>query len=207
MEKFAVIVLAAGLSNRMGTPKMVLPWGDKTVIEYVVCQLAEAGVEDVVVITGSTRQPVEEALKEQKVRTVFNPDYANGEMLVSLQVGIRSMQADTTAFLLALGDQPQIQSGIIGQILAAYSTFSGSLSGTQAGRLIIPSYQMRRGHPWLVGRELWDDILNLTPPDTLRTFIKRSTAHIQYVQVDSPSILQDLDTPEDYLNQRPLAGG
>lgn len=207
MGKFAAIVLAAGLSNRMGTPKMVLPWGDKTVIEHVVCQLAEAGVEDVVVITGSTRQPVEEALKEQKVRTVFNPDYANGEMLVSLQVGIRSMQADTTAFLLALGDQPQIQSGIIAQILAVYSTRSGSHPGTQAGSLIIPSYQMRRGHPWLVGRELWNDVLSLTPPDTLRTFIKRSTAHIQYVQVDSPSILQDLDTPEDYLNQRPLAGG
>jgi molybdenum cofactor cytidylyltransferase len=199
MEKIAAIVLAAGLSSRMQTPKMVLPWGDRTIIAHVVGQLVKAGIEDVVVVTGGTRLAVEEALKTERVRIVFNPVFANGEMLNSLQVGIRALPEEATAFLMALGDQPQMDSATIAEILAAYPS--------RTENLIIPSYQMRRGHPWLVGRDLWDEILSLTPPDTLRTFLNRRSEQIQYISVNSASILQDLDTPEEYRSQRPASNG
>jgi CTP:molybdopterin cytidylyltransferase MocA len=62
---------------------------------------------------------------------------------------------------------------------------------------------MQRGHPWLVARPLWDDLLELKPPKTPRDFLKKHARKIQYVTVDSPSIIEDLDTPEDYLKHKP----
>jgi molybdenum cofactor cytidylyltransferase len=57
---------------------------------------------------------------------------------------------------------------------------------------------MRRGHPWLVARPLWNEILELKPPESPRNFLNRHAAEIQYVEVNTSSILDDLDTPEDY---------
>jgi molybdenum cofactor cytidylyltransferase len=62
---------------------------------------------------------------------------------------------------------------------------------------------MKRGHPWLVARSLWSQILAIKSPETPRDFINQYADEIQYVEVDTPSILADLDTPEDYQNSRP----
>jgi CTP:molybdopterin cytidylyltransferase MocA len=63
---------------------------------------------------------------------------------------------------------------------------------------------MRRGHPWLVARPLWADLLALQPPETTRAFLNSHTAAIAYVDASNDSILRDLDTPEDYIRERPL---
>jgi molybdenum cofactor cytidylyltransferase len=62
---------------------------------------------------------------------------------------------------------------------------------------------MRRGHPWLVGSELWGELLSMTAPETPRDFLNRHALEIQYVEIDSDSIIKDIDTPEEYLNSRP----
>jgi molybdenum cofactor cytidylyltransferase len=62
----------------------------------------------------------------------------------------------------------------------------------------VPSYQLHRGHPWLVSRALWPAVFALHSPETLRDFLKQHAAQITYLPVESASILQDLDTPEDY---------
>jgi molybdenum cofactor cytidylyltransferase len=69
--------------------------------------------------------------------------------------------------------------------------------------LIVPSYQKHRGHPWLIDCSLWGEVLALKPPENLRDFLRAKTEQIHYLEVDSPSILQDLDTPEDYQRFRP----
>jgi molybdenum cofactor cytidylyltransferase len=69
--------------------------------------------------------------------------------------------------------------------------------------LVIPSYQMRRGHPWLVSRSLWNELLELKPPETLRSFLNRHLEDIHYVEVDNAGILLDLDTPGDYEKHKP----
>jgi CTP:molybdopterin cytidylyltransferase MocA len=61
---------------------------------------------------------------------------------------------------------------------------------------------LRRGHPWLVRRELWAELLALRPPQTLRDFLNAHAEEIQYVETD-PTILKDLDTPEDYRREKP----
>jgi molybdenum cofactor cytidylyltransferase len=138
---------------------------------------------------------VEEALRELPVSTLYNPEFETGEMISSVRVGLQAFDEHTAAVLIALGDQPQIQAETIGALIRVYRD--------NRALLIVPSYQMRRGHPWLVSRELWQEIMDLHPPQTLRDFLERQAANIQYLVVDTASVLQDIDTPEQYEQYRP----
>ena len=89
----SAIILAAGQSKRMGQPKMLLPWGELTVIEHVITTFLNAGIEDMVVITGGAREQVEGAIAQYPVRKVYNSDYAAGEMLSSLQLWLEGYVA------------------------------------------------------------------------------------------------------------------
>lgn len=191
----SALILAAGQSRRMGQPKMLLPWGSVTVIERVITTFISAGIEDVIVITGGAREQVEGAISPYPVRKTHNEEYAAGEMLSSIQSGLSATSSQAQAALIGLGDQPQIQEKTVRLICEAYRA---SKSG-----LIVPSYQMKRGHPWLVARPFWEEFLRLKSPDTPRDFLNRHTNEILYVSVDTDSILADLDTPEDYRKSHP----
>lgn len=196
------IVPAAGLSTRMGgdVSKPLLPWGKGTIIEQVVSTLLAAGVSDVVVVTGHRREAIEVALAAYPVRCVFNPAFANGEMLASLQAGLRAVPPERAGALLALADQPQMQPEIVAKALHAFAS-----SDSQA--IVVPSYRMRRGHPIILPRWLWQEVLDLAPGNSLRSVINRHAAAIQHLVVDTTSVLADVDTPTQYqqaLNeQRP----
>lgn len=191
----AAIVLAAGLSTRMGQPKLVLPWGTHTVIEQVIKSLNFGGISEVVVVTGGAREQVEDVVRQAGAKAVFNPKYSNGEMLDSIQVGLSSLGEGVRAGIIALGDQPQILESTVKAVLQAWQITHASL--------VIPSYDMHRGHPWLVERHLWKELLRLRSPQTLRDFINSHQQDIHYTIVDTPTILDDLDTHEQYLRQKP----
>jgi molybdenum cofactor cytidylyltransferase len=191
----SAIILAAGQSKRMGQPKMLLPWGSLTVIENIVTTFLDAGVEDIVVVTGGAREQVESVLANYRIRKIHNRDYVAGEMLSSLQCGIKAMFPQVQAALIGLGDQPQVQLKSIRAICDAYEASKSSL--------IVPSFQMKRGHPWLVARTLWNEILKFQPPTTARDFLNKHSSLIQYVNLDTATILSDLDTPEDYRTSHP----
>jgi len=190
----AALILAAGQSKRMGQPKMLLPWGKTTVLETVIATFKAAGVDDILVVTGGNRERVETLVKDP-ARTIFNRHYDAGEMLSSVQAGLAGLNPDTEAVMIGLGDQPQVQERSVQAVLSEYRRSGASL--------VVPSFQMRRGHPWLVARMHWDEIRQMRAPDSLRDFLKRHADEIQYVALDSSTILQDLDTPEDYLKSKP----
>jgi CTP:molybdopterin cytidylyltransferase MocA len=62
---------------------------------------------------------------------------------------------------------------------------------------------MHRGHPWLIGRELWQEIMTLKPSQTMRDFLEQKAAEIHYLPVDMACVVQDIDTPEQYEQYRP----
>ena len=204
----AAIVLAAGLSSRMGRFKLTLPWGERTVIGQVVATLAAAGIDGVTVVTGHRADDVAAALADTTAHAVHNPDYAAGEMLSSIQAGVRELTArrglkpppqagesrlkpagSTPAVLLCLGDQPQMQAATVQAVLAAAGADGWN-------RIIIPSYRMRAGHPILLPNWLWPEILGCT--GTLRDVMAAHRDRTRFLVVDTPTILADLDTPEDY---------
>lgn len=196
-EGLAALVLAAGQSRRMGQPKMLLPWGETTVLGQVLRTLHAAGLRQVLVVSGAEREAVERLAEEAGAECRYNPDYAQGEMLSSLQRGLEALLTNPTlqATLICLGDQPQLEVAVVRQLGEAWVR-------TAAG-IIVPSYQRRRGHPWVIARRFWPEVLALRSPQTARDFLQAHASEIYYVEVTTPSILQDLDTPQEYARFRP----
>ncbi len=194
-REVGAVVLAAGRSQRMGQPKLGLPWGERTVIGQVVETLTKAGIEEILVVTGGAREVVEKALAGYPVRFVYNSVFDQEEMMTSLKAGIRDMSTGADGLLVVLGDQPTIEVGVVRAVLQEFSASDAPL--------VIPSYQKRRGHPWLIGKSLWGEILDFSSEKTMRDFLNLHREKIHYVNVQSRGILQDLDTPEDYEQLRP----
>lgn len=184
------IILAAGESKRMGEQKMLMPWGKSTVLQTVISTFQASGIKDILVVTGGARQQIE-GLIGKTVQTVFNEDYKNGEMLSSIQLGLSVKMREASAALICLGDQPQVEERSVRSICNAFLETKS--------QIVVPSYQMQRGHPWLVARPLWDELLAMKSPKTPRDFLKKHARTIHYVLVNTPSVIADLDTPEDYL--------
>lgn len=195
LNSIGAIVLAAGMSARMGEPKLLMPWGNVTVIEKVINTLVMAAISPINVVVGGSRDEISRLLRGLPVTIVFNPKFPNGEMLVSLQAGLNELSDTIQAFLMVLGDQPQILESTVRSVVKNYHN--------DAPRLIIPSYQHRRGHPWLIPRKFWPEILNLNPPLTLRDFLNKHNSEIDYININNSSVLEDLDTPEDYQKYSP----
>ncbi|MCW5854374.1 MAG: nucleotidyltransferase family protein [Anaerolineae bacterium] len=190
------IILAAGLSSRMGRPKPLLPFGERLVIERILTALHQCPVAETVVVVGHAHGLVEQRLQGwPNTRAAFNPDYATGEMLSSLQTGLQAVSPTADAALVALVDQPRLEPGVVASLVEAYQAGQGGV--------IVPSYQMRRGHPMLIDRRHWPAILSLVEGQSLRDFMRAAAASIYHVTVDTPSILRDMDTPTDY--ERELA--
>ena len=189
--KLAAVIAAAGQSRRMGSPKQLLPWGASTVIANVVQNLSAAGAEPVICVVGHRHAEVTAALTSTCAEIVFNPDYAHTEMLSSYQTGIRHLQpTQCPGALIALGDQPHIPAAVIQQVIAQ--------ACQTPDQVVIPSYEMRRGHPFYIPRSLWPALLALGNDDSLRTLLKHYATEIVYVSVETDAILRDMDLPADY---------
>jgi CTP:molybdopterin cytidylyltransferase MocA len=153
---------------------------------------------EILVVTGGARTLVEAEMarlaEQYPLRLVYNPNYALGGMVSSIQAGLTALGPGIIAALIGLGDQPQVREKTVRQICTAFE---------QTGSpIVIPSLQNRRGHPWLAARPLWPELIALPSSTSPRQFLDAHAAQIEYVPADE-SILQDLDTPEDYNSQRP----
>ncbi len=183
------ILLAAGLSTRMGEPKQLLPFGESTIVETVVDSMLGAKFDEVIVVVGHCAAEIQKQLGTRAIRTVFNADYREG-MLTSAQTGVRALEA-SDAFALMLVDQPFITSALIDQVIDAYVQ-------TDKG-IALPSYNYRRGHPVLFHRRYADGILALgAESGGVRVLFKEYGDDIHYVLVDTDRVLRDIDYREDY---------
>jgi molybdenum cofactor cytidylyltransferase len=160
----------------------------------VVSVAGAAGVDEIVVVSGGAHAQLDELLQKYPLQVCYNPDYAEGEMLSSLQCGLKVLGEQVEAVLIMLGDQPQVQVEVVKGLIRAFR------EGGHA--MVVPSFRMRRGHPWIIRRDLWTQVLSLQPPATLRDFLNEQAGLIQYLEVETSSILADIDTPEDYHRYR-----
>jgi molybdenum cofactor cytidylyltransferase len=183
------VVLAAGESLRMGTPKMLLPFGDETIIETVVGTLVRSRVDRVLVVLGSGRDKIAPLLAGKDVKTVVNRRYREG-MLSSVQEGFQTIPHEAEAALVCLGDQPLIPVSVIDLMIGCYK---------KSGKgIILPVYDKKRGHPILIDSKYKDEVLALDPAIGLRALTRRHPQDVQEVEVDTAYILKDIDYPEDY---------
>ena len=190
MSKIGCIILAAGLSSRMGQSKLLLDWGDKTVIQHIVEQAVDANYHQVVVIIGHEQARLQAAIGDLPVTVVFNPDYAAGEMLSSLKVGLRYMQnhLDIDGVAVMLGDLPLLTPNLHNAIIEHHQT----------GMITIPTHDGTRGHPIVFDKKFWCDILDLDLNSAPREIIHRNKNSVVNVALASDAIYSDIDTPEAY---------
>lgn len=194
----SAVVLAAGTSSRMGQPKQLMQWGEKPMVRHVVDTLIEGGVQagSLVVVVGHRRDEVEAALAGSPVVFAFNPDYADGSMLRSLQVGIRVLESVPVRYdaaLVALSDQPQITASITRRVVEQWRV--------SRAVVVAPSFGKRRGHPILFAREAWPEILNAPPIGSPRDVLDKLANRVVYIEAQDDAVLRDIDTPEDYRRE------
>jgi len=190
-HSISAVVLAAGMSRRMGTNKLLLSLRRGTVLTHILSVLQTCPLSETVVVTGHEREKVEKAIAEcgfLEIVMAHNPNYASGEMLSSIQAGLSALRPDRHAALIVLGDQPLLDRRVVERILAAHAP----------GRMVIPSYHRKGGHPILIDRACWPAVLGLPHEGSLRDLLRRKREWVSYIEVDTDAILHDMDTPEDY---------
>src|SRR4029453_3232132 len=183
----SAIVLAAGKSERMGRPKALLPLRGKTFLENILAAISSSPVEETCVVVGHHRDEIERHVVPP-ARIIFNPDYEQG-MITSLQAGISSLPSRTSGALLFLVDHPLVDSETIALLV-------GKVGGA---RMFLPTFEGRRGHPVLFGSAILQEILGLSAVQGANIVVHKDPDRIVEVSVNSPGILVDVDTPEDFL--------
>jgi molybdenum cofactor cytidylyltransferase len=183
------IVLAAGESRRMRTQKLLLPFGETTVIEAVIRTALDSDADGALVVLGADWGKVRSVLQSYPLTFAVNKDYRMG-MLSSIQAGFRALPGDAEAAVLMLGDQPAVPSSVINDLVAYYRESSRGI--------VIPVYGGRRGHPVLIETAYRSEILGLDPKIGLRQLVHAHPEDILEVEVSTPAVLSDMDLPADY---------
>jgi molybdenum cofactor cytidylyltransferase len=190
VRRVTAVILAAGSSRRMGQTKQLLPWGDTTVLGQVIRQAQATAVTHILVVSGHEAAAVAAIAQAEGVDTVHNPDYAEGEMLSSLQTAVRALPDSVGAVLVMLADQPLVTPEVIGQILDAYER--------QPYGLVAPTYEEQRGNPVLIDRRYFADLLALPAGAAPRHLLRQHADDVLLLPVNSPGVLIDLDDPQAY---------
>jgi molybdenum cofactor cytidylyltransferase len=173
----------------MGTQKLLLPFGQSTIIETVVDNVLNSYIDHVMVVLGANQPEIQEVLKKRPVQFCHNLEHELG-MLSSVKCGIRALPSDALTTLIYLGDQPGIPPSVTNAVINAYSE---ELFG-----IVIPVHMHRRGHPLLVDMKYRKKIEELNLEEGLRTLRHHFPEDVLEVEVDEPGILVDIDTREDY---------
>jgi molybdenum cofactor cytidylyltransferase len=186
----AGLVLAAGESRRMGKDKALLEYHGQPFLDVVLENLRKAYVTPVIVVLGHHAEEVQRASHLPSELVMINPDYRTGQTS-SLQAGLRALDVPEIAgVLLCLVDHPAAGAAVMRQLVDAFAATSASV--------VIPVYQGQRGHPVLIGRNLFEELLALDPRKGANTVVRKYLDVTHFLEVEDPGVLLDIDEPGDY---------
>ena len=192
MPCIGAIILAAGLSSRMGDFKILLPWtNDKPILWHVISKYIALDIDPIIVVTGRSSGRVQEAVADLPVQCVHNPNYATGEILSSVKVGLRAMPDEVVATFINPADMPNIPKSVIQTVHESY----------QPQSILAPLFQGQRGHPVLLDRVFFEAMLDLPPDGAPRDVIKANRHHLQLIDMDEEGVIIDIDTRETYEHE------
>ena len=189
----AGLILAAGESSRMGTDKALLTYRGRTFIETNLATLREAGVTRLAVALGRHADEIQRAVDFKGVDVIVNHHYRQGQTS-SLQAGLKALDSGAgmslEAVLLCLVDHPAVPAEVVSALIAAFRATRPPV--------VIPTFKGQRGHPVLIGRALFDELLGLSPEAGANSIIRKYRNATQFVEVGDAGILLDVDDPETY---------
>ncbi len=194
-RRITAILLAAGLSKRLGRNKLLLPLGDETVLRKTAKAVLASDVSEVILVTGHEEAAVKQAVGGLDVRLAHNPRYAEGQS-TSMIAGIGAAHEEACAYLFVLGDQPLLTPGIVNDLISLYET------SRPDALVAAPVFEGRRGNPALFSASLKDELLRTSGDAGGRGIIRRleteSPEQIVFHRLPNDDIFLDIDTEEDY---------
>ena len=186
------VVLAAGESSRMGRPKAFLPICGTTFIESIVGALRRTKVGEIIVVLGHNAEEMKARIEHLPVTIVVNYDYKSGQ-LSSLQAAIRHLIASAyvvDGILVHLVDHPYLNPVLVDRMIESFYS---------AQKLIVlPRYQLRRGHPVIFSASLFDELLKAPLDQGAKAVVNAHRSETLEVETDEAGIAIDIDTPEEY---------
>lgn len=190
----SAVVLAAGESTRMGSPKALLLAPDgRSFVARVVHTLLAAGLMDVLVVTGSQHAAIQAALREaglaDAVRLALNPEPSRGQ-LSSICTGLDACAESAEGLLMTLVDVPMLKSSTILAVVDAWRAARAPI--------VRPIVDGRRGHPVIFDRRVFDELRQAPLNSGARAVVRAHWSESLDVPVDDRGCLLDVDTPADY---------
>lgn len=182
------VVVAAGMSRRMNDFKQLMKVGELTMAERVITTISQAGVNDIVVVTGYRAEEVEAELQRFSVAFVRNDNYETTQMFDSAKLGLSYLKDTCDRILFTPVDIPFFSVNTVKMLLE------------EDGDIIIPIYEGRQGHPLCMKASLVPEILNYSGERGLKGAIDALRDHstCKLVNVSDPGSIMDADTKEDY---------
>lgn len=178
-----LLILAAGQSTRMGSPKALLPFDKHCALELLVKSARQAELEPVVVVSSAEVQACADALQ---THTVWNPTPELGRTR-SVQLGLSQMGRDRSCLIVSV-DAPLIST----------ATFTQIASAEPSWEIVRPRFAGRAGHPVRFGRTSLQEILELGPDEPLHRVVRRVPERVLELEVDDEECIANLNTPADY---------
>lgn len=188
----AAVILAAGLSRRLGQPKLLLPLGGGSLIRRATEQVIAAGGgqwKEVVIVLGHEAARVQQELEGFSVRTVFNPRFEMG-MSASLIAGLQAVTPPAAGAMVLLGDQPLVSTEVIRSMLAAFRKSDRPI--------IAPAYGGVMGNPVLFSRSLFSELMAVEGDKGGRDVVMRDPERVETLAFEADLAPRDVDTWQDY---------
>jgi molybdenum cofactor cytidylyltransferase len=184
--RISALLLAAGSSTRMGQPKALLPLKDQPALLRCLSTLLHGSVWEIIVILGRESEAAATLLEGMSIK-IINNTLPQSDMAKSVRLGFQAMNPQSAGALVLLVDHPLVQPETLRQLVAR------ALEAPD--RIIIPTFQERRGHPTLFPKALLAEIYQGI---NLREIIGRHPEKVTLLPVEDEGVVLDMDTPEDY---------
>jgi molybdenum cofactor cytidylyltransferase len=189
LRLIVAVVLAAGLSSRMGKPKQTLRIGGKSMLEKVLEVFRKSNVDAAVVVLGAREGEVRKKVGFKGEKVVYNPRYAEG-MSGSLKLGLAEAGPWAEAVIVALGDQPYLSPATVNKLVKAYRDSEAPV--------VVPVYKGKRGNPVLFDRRTFAQIMRIRGDEGAKSIIRKNRSTLLEVMVEDEVVITDIDTPDDY---------
>jgi molybdenum cofactor cytidylyltransferase len=174
-----------------GANKLLLPWGNSTLIDSVCEAVGKAEFDEIIIVTNATTN------RKMKIpsgfHTVINDNYLKG-MTSSIQKGVAASHINTDGYMICLGDQPMISVALYESLR---KTISQALTKDKKS-IVVPTYKKKKGNPVAFSSHYREQILAHTDPDGCKGVIESNMQHVIKFEVDTDSIHKDIDTPSEY---------
>jgi molybdenum cofactor cytidylyltransferase len=199
----SAVVLAAGMSTRMGRNKLLLSFRDKPLVVHAVETLLASKASEIIVVLGHESEKVWDQLEVfasqistgaqmSRVRLVKNPDYRNG-LSTSVQTGVQAVSPEASALMIYLADQPLLEPGDVDRIIAAFRA-----AKTENKSIVVPFFKGKRGNPVILDASLRDSILGIAGDVGCKGVIKRYPEKVYAVEMENDHVVRDVDDIQAY---------